>query len=450
MLNLPHSQNIGSFFLALYERESLALCIARYLEKLADQAAQTPGKEYEKTPPSTESINGMLRACEEQTQGYAWRKHLDAVTAMLGEDPSTAIYGPLAQMIMHGLFTMLPSVQRIPDDRYISIETERGVATIVVWAHVLLGLRVSVEREDESGKKILHFPGDQKSAPQVFIKKYSNHPSAFATISLLAAVDHEVLLNLVAEVEEGVLDMTRRYPLRNLAKAALSLPSLEGRDRVLEEMMYFSCSQAMLVAQQLHHRQHNLEFHQPFDDIERIFDVVKLLFDDNETKFKAETAYEYADFYSKKNFSEIDAPNSVITTLDKWEKIAKGIMCDWEELKYISFTLCAIILALSHVAELEACAEMLFSSVALHARSDLIQNIQNWDGQSKIPIESHTWLEIIALGIVGSEVELNLNLDGVALLSNAGWTVLVNTFGKTDSSLLGIVLYDSSSAAFSN
>ncbi|KAF2429950.1 hypothetical protein EJ08DRAFT_256800 [Tothia fuscella] len=239
---------------------------------------------------------------------------------------------------------------------------------IIAWAHLLLGLHVSVETDNVNEREPYLFPRDQATT-HVFIKCYQNRGHTAKT-SLFSA----------------------------------------------EAFTWFRHTNAFLATSRSN---------------ERILDTVKLLFEASASEFKVKTAYEYAALYSNRNFNTSEPPTNIATLLKKWQEIShEG---DWEELRDATTLICAILLAFAHVTDLQECAYLRLSGIALNfSRSKFLSSLKNWDGRSIINVESHTWLEIIALMMI-DETDLDLNLDNVALVSHGGWAVYVNTFGAADS-----------------
>ncbi|KAH6672314.1 hypothetical protein B0J14DRAFT_70889 [Halenospora varia] len=111
-----------SFLVYVHERNSLATAISQYFESKNDGA---PEGWAARAIPSVEGIRGSLQACEDQTSAFCWDKLLSAVAATLGMDEE---FPAIPTPIFHGLISMLPLVQHLPQDRMIVVEmTEESV-----------------------------------------------------------------------------------------------------------------------------------------------------------------------------------------------------------------------------------------------------------------------------------------------------------------------------------
>ncbi len=151
-----------------------------------------------------DGLAGTLITCGDQTSGYRWHLLLEAVEntipfACCRDDHS---FRGINDVIFLGLLDLLPAVQYLPEDRIISIKCKKGISTIVVWAHHVLGLTVEV--------------GDGTTANKIFgqgsihiIIEVSNE----SYITLLDASDTEELYLAEDNSEGPILTGTSYSPL---------------------------------------------------------------------------------------------------------------------------------------------------------------------------------------------------------------------------------------------
>jgi hypothetical protein len=112
----------------------------------------------------------------------------------------------------------LISIQDLPEHRNLHLRTNRGLNTIVVWCHYVLGIGVSVEI---GGGLTVVFGGDN---PRIFVEDCGVY-SASATV-LDALEEHEPLFQLSQAEEEPVLEGQDRAFARGFLKQALSRSSV--------------------------------------------------------------------------------------------------------------------------------------------------------------------------------------------------------------------------------
>ena len=96
-----------------------------------------------------EDILGTLRCVREQTCGFLWELEFAAVAGILYSYAQRFDVNldnrSIPHAILSTLIDALPAVQRFPEDHMLVIQSQQGVATIVLWAHHVLGLTVRVE-----------------------------------------------------------------------------------------------------------------------------------------------------------------------------------------------------------------------------------------------------------------------------------------------------------------
>lgn len=271
-----------------------------------------------------ESIVGMLRACEDQTERWDWMKQLRPIAAILSVE-ERSIFETIPSTILQGLMTTLPLVQHLPEDRYITIRSPRGACSMVAWAHILLGLEVSVEIDDQKGLRTVQFPPNQQGVEHIFIKMPDSHSNKYAydpSITLLSAVEHHELLRLKAENDEEAIDATIRRPARGIVTHLVSkyTPSRDGRDRVIEEVGNISCGLALCVIQHLYRVGFTSYSTVPGTDKWRsqphavdhecLFNAARVLYDIREEDISERKAYEYEFLFAEGDFLKIDDPGS--------------------------------------------------------------------------------------------------------------------------------------------
>ena len=221
---LTYVHDVGSL------AEQLSLALRNRLDGAPEDHPAAPGYD---------ALFGILRAIREQTNGFRWDFDLDRVFDELGEDYRKAYakaypedskrhFGTevkcraISQSVLQGLSDMFLAVQSLPEDRTVYIETLKGIPTIVVWAHHVLGFNVQVCLFN--GDEILERFSFGAGHPQVVIDARHNPDSTRTGISLLATADSSVLFHLTTdENDSGTrLEASQRRPLRGFAARLLS------------------------------------------------------------------------------------------------------------------------------------------------------------------------------------------------------------------------------------
>jgi hypothetical protein len=372
-------------------------------------------------------------------------------------------YEAIPTAIFHGLITMLPLVQHFREDRMIVIETTQGVCSIVVWAHLILGLTVRIHffREGVPSSELF---GD--GPEQIFIEaRYKDHDQS---ITLLASSTRERLFSIKEEPDGEVIDATFKRPLRGYAKRVLSkhVPDKEGRERVIEELSLIVCSFAMCISNHLCSQQSGVNnngifvdsqsndetdfdyMHTPVDrehdgfehhiPKDRIFVAARVLFDDK--KLKPKSIEDYTTKYSGRSLAHIEDPPRVVgNLLREWkdeDEFCEGVI-EWAELCLVARQLSILVLATANITDLDAAAGLpLCELIDVVTPSALMMRVSAWNGIDPIDVFEDVWFEILALlmnGHTGGQVDLQTT----SLISHRGWSAYVNTFGDADAAYLG-------------
>jgi len=118
------------------------------------------------------------------------------------------------------------------------------------------------------------------------------------------------------------------------------------------------------------------------------------------------------------------------STLEAWYRAQNSLHTHnaqsfWCEILNAARPLCLIILAFTHVQDLDSCSDMLLDGNC-HAIQEqkLWEHLRNWDGNSSLPVKTFVWFEIIATLLNHEDIDN----EHVALLSNRGWSIYLSTF----------------------
>lgn len=200
-----------------HELTSLSKGLAQALERRARDASQA------EPPPRYDALKGTLRACREQTSGFMWELFLAAVDEQIKhivvcERPPDTRAIPVS--VLQALLDAFTAVQYLPEARLIHISSSDGAATVVVWAHHVLGLTVVVE----SSKGLVRF-GDGPESVYFDCDPHSKSDVQFQA-SLLNETN-DLLFSIDKSFEDVTLDPVLRHPLRGFGLKRLDRQNKE-------------------------------------------------------------------------------------------------------------------------------------------------------------------------------------------------------------------------------
>lgn len=188
-----------------HELTSLAKGLAQALERRARDASQS------EPPPRYDALKGTLRACREQTSGFMWELILAAVDEQIShvvvcETPQHTRAIPVP--VLQALLDAFTAVQYLPEARLIHISSNEGAATVVVWAHHVLGLTTVVESPKGTvrfgeGPESVYFDCDPSSKSRVIPYRAS-----------LLNETNDLLFGIDKSFEDVTLDPVLRHPFR--------------------------------------------------------------------------------------------------------------------------------------------------------------------------------------------------------------------------------------------
>ncbi|KAL3447848.1 hypothetical protein BJX65DRAFT_317968 [Aspergillus insuetus] len=183
------------------------------------------------------SALGVINACQEKTAEFPWvgfferteeqicksiignasqrrlkrerKRRIDATARSAAIERAKDRSLPFP--ILKTLVVHLVSIQDLPEHRNLHLRTNRGLSTIVVWCHYVLGIGVSVE----IGGSTVVF-GDN---PRIFVEDCGIYPASATVLDALE--EHEPLFQLSQAEEDPVLEGEDRALARGFLKQAL-------------------------------------------------------------------------------------------------------------------------------------------------------------------------------------------------------------------------------------
>ena len=220
-----------------HELTSLSKGLAQALERRARDAGQA------EPPPRYDALKGTLRACREQTSGFMWELFLAAVDEQIKHivicesPPDTR---PIPVSVLQALLDAFTAVQYLPEARLIHITSSDGAATVVVWAHHVLGLTVVVE----SSKGLVRFGDGPESV--YFDCDLTSKPRDVHFRASLLNETNDLLFSIDKSFEDVTLDPVLRHPLRGYGLKRLD----RGNKEVVPGIVYAVVTSCLAIGQE--------------------------------------------------------------------------------------------------------------------------------------------------------------------------------------------------------
>ena len=169
-----------SFLAWIHEERSLAAALVDCMRIRYEM--RLPGAAPE---PGYDDIIKTLQVCSSQTSHFHWDTIVNHVKGRLPKsvqffernrrENQCNIAMFLPANILLGTMDYLYMVQSLPEDRFILVDRQQGLVPLVVWAHFILSLSVSVEGGPDG---VVVF-GDSRR-PQVVIKWVNGSPDRYS------------------------------------------------------------------------------------------------------------------------------------------------------------------------------------------------------------------------------------------------------------------------------
>ena len=438
----------------------LATALAEALRKRSDGA---PASVLQWSP-DRGGILKVLWAIESQTSAFDWNLMLNAVSTTLGYTPNTAPID-FQDFVLQGLLDMFPMVQTLPNDRLIHIQipvgdhVHSGISALVVWAHHVLNLTVLVRsrgHDRQSGNTTRFGNSDSE---QILIEEVAVDHDA-SIILLDSQRTHLLTIKPDPDADgDSLIGFVRRIPAKGWGNAILSeelgsLYMLKTHSRaVFEDIQTVTSAFAFIVAKNL-----IKDDSERYDDEEiarlgsqnmykvdekRLLLVCRFLFDNPRIDQTAVNTYvaQYSlrelNYYLPKPPS-IEASSRANAPAENRESV---IDSQWDEVISFAKKLSVLMLALAHVANPEACEDLVFTGSAFSSISEhpLVQQLEDWNGQDSLRVQNESWLQAVAVPLIGhSKPVWNQKWNKTCLVSDKGWSAWITTFGDLDPAYISV------------
>ncbi|KAL9609493.1 MAG: hypothetical protein Q9167_005742 [Letrouitia subvulpina] len=422
-----------SFLTSALQTPQIATALHQSFERIAAEAPRdSPLLEI----PSEESLFGVLRSCQEQTCEFKWDHLMLAVARTLGLDDG-AIFDELPPSILNGLLYMLPIVSSLPEDRLIIIEGFGAISLIIVWAYHILDISVLVKRSTNEGSRETRFGSD---SPNLIIE-YTNPPASITLLATSKDNTKEVLFHLEPDHDEKAIDSVFKYPALGYGKKVFKSLTIE-QSAIEEEMTLLICAHCIAVSRYL-----RMLPQDTFEDgqIPCIGEIGDEQYQTKESDLKKSISILYISeqrvleaamfIFGDRSLtrSNVDQflntyhwplapstpPPSRVEAIFRQNKEASEF--NWYTLCQLGRYLSVLILAFAHVHDLEACAHLpLLYKYEVLCDHHLTKQLLTWDGKTALGIHESSWVEAVALLMIGHKEKVETTNNRVSLLSDRG------------------------------
>lgn len=419
-----------------HEIDPLSRALATAIERRLEDAP--PEK---KNFPSYDGILGTLQACRDQTSQFRWDLKFAAVEQMLGITTEPDDHSPrrLPFIVLQGFLDFLFAVQSLPDDRWVHIIARDGYATVVVWAHHVLGLNVTVQ----AGREATRFGQGREHI--LFELVASQSPGETApTICLLDAnadEDADIFRLSTDEASDVPLNDDIRAPAYGYGRICLERELGSNQQSLVRELAHKAVAYAWNAFQRFARRppSYSVPLWRDHDCTEdplwtrnRILEAGRFLFagltlDEEMYNFWVEDP-------EKDPWTGEDGVT--VWTLEQWLKAQYGRSLDslvsLKDLSILMGSLTTIVGAFSMLPDLESCGELPLRLYSRYLREFALKDVMDmWtlapDARRELP--SFNTLARLLLGSRGKD---SRKLESAALVSSHGWSIYLTSIGLKD------------------
>ena len=441
-----------SFLVWTFPANKLATAIADALRERSEGAPSSSGLQ---STPGMMQILGVLRACESQTSAFNWNMMLNAVSTVLGYGTGPAPMDFPAFML-RGLLDMFPMVQTLPNDRFIHIQIpvgrscqscQSGTAALIVWAHHVLDLTVLVITHGRHGSLVRNLRFGASDLEQVLIEEIAPDDEASLTI-LDSHKEHLLTIKPVPEEDVVLIRSMRRALARGWGNTLFSdlfrdCDSPPNGIALIRDMSIVTTAFAFLISKHLSKSTYLGGKRAAEEDPsytlaynvneERLLEASKFLFDSSHI-LRGEVESVVAQYKSKPLKRDVFIPAFLAASVRADRSLA-DTKVQWFRVWPLVKKMAVFLIALSHVANLEDCEDLMFSSVDLHHMSEhsVVKQLENWRGETPLYVNDEAWLQALAVPLISHRSHVwDLPWDKICLISDKGWSAWISSLASAD------------------
>jgi hypothetical protein len=406
---------------------AISECMAvRFRMKLPD-AAPDPG---------FEGILGTLVACSSQTSAFRWSDYVQLVESKIRQNfpgyHHHESFLALTPNLLLACMDYLYLVQSLPESRKITVSSQTGFLTLIIWAHYVLGL--SVLLRGVPGGDVLFIGAESTS--QVIISWTERRPPN-PEVTLLDSQMEVLLHSDPSSTKLDRIDACERLPLKGYGTILLrrhfnTLTTISDSSLLYAESVHMIISMAIKVSVRLVRVPGTSPENRPlgFLIIERwrILAAAALMF--NSIEFDNASVSIYTnDITNEESLQSVAFPRAIQNYLQ-----ILGLKAESNPVFLRYFTrLAVLLLGLAAVSGIENCAGLpLMGDLGLPENLSFAREAQTKAGN--VTVEEKDLFYLISQMLVGSRFLQEENAAGssVFLVSDFGWSVYVSAVGDND------------------
>ncbi|KAL8743654.1 MAG: hypothetical protein Q9190_004012 [Brigantiaea leucoxantha] len=426
-----------SWFLETTELASgISSCMARRHELKFPDAAPDPGYE---------GVLGTVEACSAQTQSFPWNHYARSVEEKIRSRCPRYSHCQINEKKFYGLssITLLAAadcfylVQSLPEDRRIMFSNQKGMITIIIWAHYVLGLNVSV----------IGLPGGevvfgQTDSVQVIITWQQGWDSTILPeVRLLDSADKIIFQSTSDELILEEITSSERHPLQDygtlwLRRACNTYVSTPYDAPIYRALVHHVVAMALSAARRLVRgtfltakTEYSASATSDSFDIERwrIVDASKVLFkeigvDMGQVDTFAKTILD------ENSLAETTRPRVLDLYLSSLDESLRK-----KGLSILSLQgMTVMCLSVANVTALQDCWQIpLVADLGFTEQIPITTRI--WNTRGPILVEEFDFFALFSTLLMGRRFSQDNSLDpDTFVLSDYGWSIILGVIGDKD------------------
>ena len=441
-----------SFLVWMHEETTLATALVESMRSRYESGVQDASPD-----PDYDGILRTLQACSSQTSQYCWDK---LVALVVGRFPASRQLfrmdnSPLKSLspnLLLGAMDYFYLVQSLPEDRFVVVESQRGVVPMIVWGHCILGLTVLVDGSPD-GDVIF----GQTECPQIIIK-WSSAPISPTnqfenwlsepTIYLLDASQEVVLKTEPVDNESIRIEGQERHCLKGYGTTFLqrlfnTIKLVEDDDPIYAETANLTVAFALVLSRSMRRKPISEEHHVMNIEVPaeyslgtepwRLFDSGKVLFAG--IKLDKRVISDFAEHLTGVSVIDMTVPSSIRNYLEKpdYSKYTQISECRFtkdfffQDIQQIA----SWVLTFAQVVDIESCADLI---LRIAPGWIYCSGVLGWNGLTPIVIESNAFFNLV-LTMMSKDITRgvsHINSEGIFLTSHHGWSLFYNGVGDCD------------------
>jgi len=375
--------------------------------------------------PRLEDITGTLRCISQQTSGFMWELVFAAVDAKLRAEfqiPMSKLSRVISHVVLRTLLDALPAVQRFPESHTLSIRTNEGLTTLVVWAHHVLGLTMEIR----SGGQVLKFG---EGLPAVQIDRGSLFEILRTEVVLLNETEEVIFQATTDALEDPELEPAAHHTLEGYGSIALETRfedqfSVQGLvTRIIQSCLRIVDEGAEKQVQS------NLDIRGDafIPSKQRIITIGRIMFPaynislENVEGLADQICLARADWYTAEVRDVVLALYHVPTSYDMIVKYLRPVVRK----------ICHIALALATVRNIQDCSEVPLSTESLP--KEIYQVVGLLDVERAFDTLAHLFM---GYSRYAEPTDHRADIKRAVVISHRGWSLCISSIGAPDPGML--------------